>query len=141
MISLLGRLPVWCILNAYAFLLDALCIAAGASVLWLRSGGQTPWLWVPAAGVAFLLGVGACRLHMAYGDKLHLYRALLRRNSRMLRLASFEDFVDVPCHRLTVRLVLARVGHPECYREVLRLYYRWPWRRWPKEEEGVWFFR
>lgn len=140
MISLLGRLPAWCVLNAYAFLLDALCVAAGTLAFWLRLGGQPSGLWLPAAGMAFLCGCGALRLHMTYGTKLLLYRTLLKRNRRTVRLGSFAEFVDVPCHRLTVRYVLARVGRPECYRVVMRRYYKWPWARWPREEEGVWFY-
>lgn len=135
---LLDRLPVWCVLNAYGFLLDVLFILAGGLAYLLRIDG---WMvWVPLIVAALVCAYGAIRIHSAYGMKRLLYTALLRRNRREIRYASFEEFVDVPCHRLTVRLVLTKVGHPECYREVIRRYYKWPWKRWPREEEGVRFF-
>lgn len=138
--SLLGRLPVWCVLHAYGFLLDVLCILSGGLACLLHANGWTAWLWIPLAAAALFCFYGAVRIHSAHGMKRLLYTALLRRNRREIHYASFEEFVDVPCHRLTVRLVLVKVGHPECYREVMRRYYKLPWRRWPKEEEGVWFF-
>lgn len=137
---LLGRLPVWCVLHAYGFLLDALCISAGGLACLLRANGWTAWFWAPPIVTALVCAYGAIRIHSAYGMKRLLYAALFRRNRRGIHYSSFEGFVDVPCHRLTVRLVLVKVGHPECYREVIRRYYKWPWKRWPKEEEGVSFF-
>lgn len=126
--SWLGRLPLWLVLNAYAFLLDGITITlvVGTLLAWAHGHSLVAWALGICAWLAF---VSAIRLHGTYGIKRHLFFTLLHRNARTLRIASFEDFVDVPCHRLIVYIVLCRLGKASVYREVIKRYYVVPWRR------------
>ncbi|MBQ7176427.1 MAG: hypothetical protein IJS08_03345 [Victivallales bacterium] len=111
---LLPALPLWIILNTYAFLLDAFVLASGAGTYFLLRGGHYVWCLFP--GIAFIiLLVSAIKLHLSYPLKLKTYYVLYRRNSASLHYDSFKDFMGAPCHRLVVRTVLHRIGHPDEY--------------------------
>ena len=111
---LLSALPLWIILNAYAFLLDAFAFASGAGTYFLLRGGHYIWCLFP--GIAFLvLLVSAIKLHLSYPAKLRTYYVLYKRNRDFLHYDSFKDFMGAPCHRLIVRTVLHRTGHQDEY--------------------------
>ena len=107
-------LPLWILLNAYAFLLDALALASGAVTYLLFCRGHYAWSIFPVIAFVVLL-VSAIKLHLSYPHKLKTYYTLYRRNRCALHYDSFKEFMGVPCHRLIVRTVLHRIGHPEEY--------------------------
>ena len=116
---MLSALPLWILLNTYAFLLDALSIAGGAGAWWLFSYGHP--VYAAAAGVATAaLLFAAIRVHLSYTAKLKAYHILYQRNRETLHRNSFYDFMGSPCYRLVVRTVLYRTGHPEEYKVIYR---------------------
>lgn len=125
---MLSRIPLWLVLNYYTFLLDAFCIAMGL-LSWGCFTRESFIFALLCAGCVALIGYAAIVLHSTYPMKRHLFATLKRRNRKQIHLNSFKDFVDAPCHRLIVRTVLAHVSQAEVYREVLKLYYVYPWKR------------
>ncbi len=111
---MLSALPLWIILNAYAFLLDALALASGAGMCFLIHRGH--FILGSISGLAFIIFlISAIKLHLSYPLKLKTYHVLYRRNRHSLHYDSFKDFMGAPCHRLLVRTVLHRTGHIEEY--------------------------
>ena len=116
---MLSALPLWILLNTYAFLLDALSIAGGAGAWWLFSYGHPVYAAVVGAAAAALL-FAAIRVHLSYPAKLKAYHVLYQRNREVLHRNSFYDFMGSPCYRLVVRTVLYRTGHPEEYQVIFK---------------------
>lgn len=137
---MLSRIPLWIVLNFYAFLLDTLCIAVGVLTLgcYIR---EFFFCFFLCGGVTCLIGYAAITLHLTYPTKRHLFVTLKRRNRKQLHLCSFKDFVDAPCHRLIVRTVLAHLNQHKAYRKVLTQYYVYPWKRGHFATHEVFFFR
>lgn len=125
---MLKRIPLWITLNFYAFVLDALCASLALTGAGCFSQGYSLFAWIFWVLAGFV-ATGALKIHLSYPKKYYLFTVLKRRNLKKIRMASFEEFVDVPCHRLIVRTVLAHLNCEACYKEVLKRYYRLPWQR------------
>lgn len=114
-----SALPLWILLNAYAFLLDALAILAGGTAWFVFLSGHPVWGWLAVATAAILGGIGL-RVHLSYPQKLRAYKTLLRRNRGEFRPKSFYEFMGAPCYRLVVRTVLMHIGHADAYPAIYR---------------------
>jgi hypothetical protein len=125
---MLKRIPLWIVLNYYAFLLDALCVLGGLAGLKCYLQGYSLIAYICLV-FCVLVGYAAIVLHSSYPTKRHLFSVLKRRNFRNVHIGSFEEFVDVPCHRLIVRTVLSHLNKGYLYREVMKRYYVLPWKR------------
>lgn len=127
------HLPLAVTLNAYAFLLDVIsAVLFGACGVFAFCGS---WMIACAcAAIGFFFLSGGIGVHQTFAEKRRLHYLLERRNCRAIRPETFREYLDVPCHRLVVRSVLCRLGHREKYREVIKLYYKWPWQRDPFPE-------
>ena len=116
---MLSVLPLWVVLNTYAFLLDVLFIVGGTGSWLLFSSGYLFRGWV-AAAISAIFIFSAVRVHLSYPAKLKAYKALYKRNKNTFHRASFYDFMDAPCYRMVVRAVLNHTGHPEEYDSILK---------------------
>ena len=116
---MLSIFPLWILLNVYAFLLDALSIAAGLGA-WLLFYYGYPVPGVLAAVVAVLFLCAAVRVHLTYPAKRNTYYTLYKRNCKTLHRASFYDFMDSPCYRMVVRAVLCHIGHSQEYENIFK---------------------
>ena len=124
---MIARARFWCAINAYALLLEVLGFLAAVWALW--TFGTWPISAVLTGTLAaYLIYAGIC-VHLSYGEKVRMFRALLRRNRRAFRRDSFKEFMGVPCHRLVVRMVLHRLDCPSEFSRLKRMYYRYPWEK------------
>ena len=58
---------------------------------------------------------------------------LLKRNREDFHFQSFEDYVDAPCHRMVIRLVLTELNQKEKYKEIMKKYYLPPYKRYGRK--------
>ena len=124
---MLSVLPLWILLNVYAFLLDVLSIASGLGAWLFLSSGHSVWGALAAVVAALFFGA-AVRVHLSYPAKINTYNILYKRNSKTLHRASFHEFMDSPCYRMVVRTVLHRTGHPQEYSIIYKEVWGEPWR-------------
>ena len=127
---MVDRFRIWITINAYAILLDVVAtVMAYACVLIFLNNC---WVLGACVGIGSIWCIyGGIGVHGTYKRKMRLYMALLKRNKRHLSFSSFRDYMDVPCHRMIVRLVLRDIGRSFDYPRVRKKYYRWPWNRRP----------
>jgi hypothetical protein len=122
-----ARVKFWIYINVYALLLDVLgCVAFGIAFLVFKT-------WLAAAIVFCVAAVyllhNGFKIHSTYSEKCRIYNTLIRRNKNGIQRESFKKFLSVPCHRIIVRMVLARLRQESIYRELIRAYYIPPWKR------------
>ena len=116
---MLARLPLWMVLNAYAFLLDALALAFGVAAWFLIGSWHPFWGWT-CASIAAVFAFAGVKLHCTYPVKKKTYFILLRRNEREFHRSSFRVFMSAPCYRLVVRTVLSRLGKQQEYKVIFK---------------------
>lgn len=115
-------LPLWIILNAYAFLMDAIVGVSGCCAWLLWEGGHPVWGGL-LGGAACIFAFIAIRLHLSYPQKRRTYEVLLKRNREALHRSSFREFMGAPCYRLVVRTVMNHTGHGKEYEALYRNYW------------------
>lgn len=123
---MLRRLPLWVVLNTYAWVLDGVSLAIMILAIWCACRYGTAWASLFVLPLLFAMR-GAIDIHSSYPYKLHIYTTLLTRNRRTLSDASFKKFLSAPCLRLVVRTVLARTGNSYAYKRIMKKYYRPIW--------------
>ena len=82
------------------------------------------WYIIGLQVIFFLACLSGC-IHI-YGDyrvRKKIYFYLLRKNSRRIRMETFEEYMQVPCHRMVCREVLHVLCHKELYPLIYRKYY------------------
>lgn len=143
---------LWMVLNEWAILLDiaSFALSAVAIVSFCR---DCVILGTASLSALFLTVRGAVLVHSSYDRKLRLYGYLLRKNRNRLRIETFRNYLDAPCHRTVCRAVLRRLGAgASTYREIMRRYYQYPWQRLhdfgtkplffkTKEEGDLWLYQ
>lgn len=104
-------------LNTYAFLL----IFMGIGIVLIPLYKISPW-FLAAQVIGLLIceknGIGILR---SWKDKKRKYRILMERNAAGIRPDSFSEYMQAPCGRLLVKVVLEDLGKKEEYASLLRL--------------------
>lgn len=113
----ISTLPRFLYLNTYAFLL----VFGGIGIACVPVGRLSLW-WVLPQGI----GVTACwwnavRIFRSWQDKKRQYRLLSVRNAVAIRPDTFKDFMQAPCGRLLVRIVLKDLGREAAWNDLCRL--------------------
>lgn len=109
-------------LNTYAFLL----LLAGVGIGMLPIYTYSLWGVLPQAVVCLLCLYESARIFSSWQDKKRKYRVLMQRNAEKIRPDTFAEYMQAPCGRLLVRVVLVDLRCPEQYRQLQAL--RKPWR-------------
>lgn len=104
-------------LNAYAFLL--LFMGTGMALIPLYR--ISPWLSALQAIPVLACLVNALKIFGSWKDKGRKYRILMERNSESFRPDSFAEYMQAPCGRLLVHIVLKDLGKSDMYRSLLGL--------------------
>lgn len=104
-------------LNVYALLL----LAAGAGVGFLPLWRVSPWAVAGQALVVLPCLYNGLRILATWDDKKRKYALLMQRNADGLRPDTFTDYMQAPCGRALVRVVLADLGCSEEYAGLQRL--------------------
>jgi len=113
----IATLPRFLYLNFYAFLL--LFIGAGVVAVPLYMFDE--W-WLVLQFV--LLGVcwkSAFGILGSWSDKKRKYALLMQRNAVELRSDTFTEYMQAPCGRLLVKIVLRDLGRADEYRMLRKL--------------------
>ncbi|MBO7159876.1 MAG: hypothetical protein J6V62_00370 [Paludibacteraceae bacterium] len=104
-------------LNTYAFLLLLAAISIGCLPLYKLG----TWYVVAQVVVAFLLLSYAMKIFKQFQAKKRRYHKLIEINQQELVPESFEEYMQAPCGRLLVRVVLDDINHPEAYPALKKL--------------------
>lgn len=118
----IATLPRFIYLNGYAWLL--LCVGAGVAVAPCYEVSY--WLVALQAAVVLPCLRGAYSILRGWGDKKRKYRVLMERNAPELRPDTFTEFMQAPCGKLLVRLVLKDLGREDAYASLALLEEPWP---------------
>lgn len=103
-------------LNIYALLL----LLAGGGLLLLPT---YRWHWaaaIPQVIVAIVCIKNAVRILRAWSSKMREYKLLMMRNMRQFNPSSFAKFMEAPCGRQLVKLVLRDLGRESEYKSLLK---------------------
>jgi hypothetical protein len=79
------------------------------------------WILIAQGIIALYLISTGFKLFSTWDDKKAKIAILLGKNKDEFRPDSFEVFVQAPCGRLVVKTVLAELGKPHEYRNLLKL--------------------
>ena len=104
-------------LNIYALLLTI----AGVLVLFLPFYRINIWIIVIQIVVAIKLLLIAARLFSTWNDKKRKINILLSKNSKEFKLETFSDYMQAPCGRLLVRVILSELGRSTEYKNLVKL--------------------
>ncbi len=104
-------------LNSYAILLFLLGMACAFIPCY-----KVSWLLVAVQVVAVILFLrGAAIIFSSWNDKKRKYAVLMERNSSGIRHETFSEYVQAPCGRLLIRIVLKDLGLQSEYRNIMKL--------------------
>lgn len=104
-------------LNFYAFLL----LAAGGCVGGLPFWRISLWFIVPQAIIALTCFRNAIRILSTWNDKKRKYALLMQRNVNGIRPDTFTEYMQAPCGRVLVKIVLKDLGYSNRYTELKKL--------------------
>jgi len=103
--------------NIYAILL----LVAAVLVLVLPLWSIKIWFLVVQVIACLVLARESFRLFGTYRQKVRMIALLEIRNKRVFRPSSFIPYLEAPCSRTVVRVVLHRIGASERYAELMKL--------------------
>lgn len=110
----ISTFPRFLYLNTYAFLLLFIGIGIGVIPLYKIS----LWLVALQAIPVFICLKGAMRIFSSWDTKKREYSILFRKNEQEISPASFSEYMQAPCGRLTTKLVLKDLGKSEAYEDL-----------------------
>lgn len=113
-ISTFGRFVY---LNSYAFLLLFAAVGIACIPFWNLS----LWCLIPQVILVLYMLASGYHILSAWTDKKRKYTILMERNKKCLRRDTFYEYMQAPCGRLLVKVVLEDLGHPEYYSTLLKL--------------------
>ena len=104
-------------LNFYAILLLFLGIGIGVIPLY-----KTHWCWLALQIILVAVFLtSSMRIFSTWEHKKRDYSLLIRKNQEGIRPTSFSDYMQAPCGRLLVILVLRDLGQQHMYKELKML--------------------
>lgn len=101
-------------LNSYAFLL--LLLGGGIICLTIWSDSLY-WLWLQIP-ISLFCWYGAFQILSAWSGKKRSYAILIERNNARFRPDTFTEYMQAPCGRLLVKIVLHDLGMPNMYKQL-----------------------
>lgn len=108
-------------LNAYAFLL----LFVGGGIGCLIFFVHPLWLRLILGVFCLLCLYESSRIFGSWHDKKRKYNVLMQRNAQGLRPETFREYMNAPCGRLLVRIVLTDMQRQEEYAGLLSLRRSW----------------
>jgi hypothetical protein len=109
-------------LSLWAILLDGLSII-GLVVCIILYLHNLPLIFIIALLLItlFLFSQGI-KIHTTTATKLRAYALLIQRNTKGIRVESFKPYMNAPCGRVLVRIVLRHLGLLKHYIELKQTY-------------------
>lgn len=109
-----ATLPRFIYLNGYAFLL----LFMGACAVAVPLFSVCKWFVIPQVILFAVCWKGAFTIFRSWGDKQRKYSLLMQRNAAGLRPDTFTEFMQAPCGRLLVKVVLEDLDMQDRYSEL-----------------------
>lgn len=110
----IATFPRFMYLNFWAFFLLLCAVGLALAPVW-RLGAVAVAVQVV---VVLALAKGSLNIFNTWGDKKRKYAVLVVRNGNGIRPETFGEYLDAPCGRLLVRIVLRDLGEERRYREI-----------------------
>lgn len=89
-------------LNTYAFLL----LVGGIGILFIPLYKINKWLFIIQIVITFVCWKNSLRIFRSWNDKKRKYKILMQRNCDCFRPDTFCEYMQAPCGRLLVKIVL-----------------------------------
>lgn len=137
--SVLSRVRRLFFLNVYAYLLTLCTLTSGVAAYVCFSKLHWHVTGIILGIVAFILLTQTFRNYVNWPHRKRIFKTLCKRNREVFHFQSFEEYVDAPCHRMVIRLVLIELNQKDKYREIMRRYYLPPWKRYNRKSEMIFF--
>ena len=113
----LDTLQRYIFVNTYAFLLLFAAISIGCLPLYKLN----IWYVVVQVVVALVLLSYAVKIFKTFPAKKKRYQRLIEANQHQLQVESFEEYMQAPCGRLLVRVVLTDINQRDAYPQLKKL--------------------
>lgn len=104
-------------LNIYAFLL----LVGGIGIFFIPLYEINVWFLLPQSIVALVCLKNSLRIFKSWSDKKRKYDVLMQRNANGFRPDTFSEYMQAPCGRLLVRIVLEDLGISDEYKTLKKL--------------------
>lgn len=79
------------------------------------------WILFPQSLISLVCLQSSCRIFTSWEDKKRKYNILITRNADAIRLDTFTEYMQAPCGRLLVKIVLKDLGKDECYNQLTKM--------------------
>ncbi len=104
-------------LNTYAFLL----LVGGIGIVFIPLYKIYNWIFFVQIVVALICLRSALRIFRAWNDKKRKYNVLMQRNENTFRPDTFTEYMQAPCGRLLVKIVLKDLNQTDKYKILKKL--------------------
>lgn len=104
-------------LNTYAFLL----LVGGIGIVFIPLYKIYNWIFFVQIVVALICLRSALRIFRAWNDKKRKYNILMQRNENTFRPDTFGEYMQAPCGRLLVKIVLKDLNRTNEYNTLKKL--------------------
>lgn len=104
-------------LNTYAFLL----LVGGIGIVFIPLYKIYNWIFFVQIVVALICLRSALRIFRAWNDKKRKYNILMQRNENTFRPDTFTEYMQAPCGRLLVKIVLKDLNQTDKYKILKKL--------------------
>lgn len=111
-------------LNSYALLL----LVGGVVVIFIPIGLSLIWSIIIKVIVCSILFKEAHTILSSWSDKKRKYTVLMTRNCEEFRPDTFKEYMQAPCGRLLVRVVLKDLNKTEEYKNLYKSYHQPLWK-------------
>lgn len=111
-------------LNLYALLL----LLGGVVVFLIPIKIGAIWVLIAKIIICLICLKGAYGILSSWEDKKRKYNILITRNQDAFRADIFKEYMEAPCGRLLVKIVLKDLGQPHQYKPLMKLYYKPFWK-------------
>ena len=113
----ISTFPRFLYLNIYALLL----LLVGGFIACIPLYKISLWLLIPQ-GIGFLFCLkNAHKIFASWKSKKRKYAILMERNEKELRPDTFKDYIQAPCGRLLVKIVLKDLNQENRYKDLLTM--------------------
>lgn len=113
----ISTVPRFIYLNAYAFLL----MFMGIGIALIPLYNISLWFVAMQAIAFYVCEKNAFRIFRSWKDKKRKYRLLMERNSTEFRPETFSEYIQAPCGRLLVKIVLKDMNESGRYGSLLKM--------------------
>lgn len=121
--SRIFTVPRYLYLNLYALLL----LIGGVVALVIPIGEGVIWFIILKGTICLICFKGVYGILASWPDKKRKYNILITRNQELFRPETFKEYMEAPCGRLLVKVVLRDLGLSHEYNGLYKQYHKPYW--------------